>query len=205
MRSERVAALLAGVGALCVLGALYVVGKRRRDARGDEDAGVTSELQDALSEATGTRVLNRERAAGVDQRLQWLLDQWELEGTHVVRIAGGNFGGHRYAGGVRDLEQQLSDFEAGLSKAKTADEAPHMHAGALDVWPKTFVPNRSFQEQPIQDDYRTLFKVFADFARARGFVAGFYWANPDMPHVEVPDWPKLPVPVAVSLGSAKGV
>jgi hypothetical protein len=186
---------------LAALGALYVYGRKRRDDRGDEDADVTSELKDAVLEATGTKVLDRERADGVDGRLQWLLDEWERLGTHVVRIAGGTFGGHAYVGGVRDLEQQLSDFHAGLSKADSADKAPHMHGGALDVWPKDFVPNRSFEQQPVPDDYVAKFRAFADFAIARGFEAGFYWPNPDMPHVQTKDWRALPLPLFTQAAS----
>jgi hypothetical protein len=203
MRSERLAALLAGAGALCVLGALYVVGVRRRAARGDTEADLTSPLEDALREATGAKVLNRERAAGVDGRLQWLLDEWERLGTHVVRVAGGTFGGHRYAGGVRDLAQQLDDFNAGLSKANGPDTAPHMHGGAIDVWPKDFVPNRSFADQPVPGDYIAQFRTFAAFARERDFEVGFDWPNPDMPHVQVRDWRSLPLPLSTQ--AAKGV
>lgn len=200
MRLERVTAAVAGVGALALLGGLYVYGRRLRERRGAEDADVTSELANAVREAAGSRVLDRDAADGVDARLQAFLDDWDENGPHVIRVANGVFGGHRYVGGVRDRAQQLDDFNANLSKAKPVDErdstnvAPHMHRGALDIWPRDFVPNRSFEEQPVPADYPAMFKAQADFARTRhGLTAGFYWQHPDMPHVELPDWKTLPV------------
>jgi hypothetical protein len=200
VRLERVTAFIFGLGALALLGGLYAYGRKVRDDRGDEDAGVTTPLEETLQTATGARVLNRERALGVDSRLTAFLDWWNDNGPHVVRVAGGVFGGHRYVGGVRDLSQQLDDFRAGLSKADGPNTAPHMHAGALDLWPESFVPNRSFDEQPVPDDYVAKFKAQADAAREHGLTAGFYWPHPDMPHVEVPDWRRLPVVPLVTNG-----
>lgn len=207
MRLERVSAVVFGLGAVALLGGLYVYGRKVRDDRGDEDAGVTTPLEEAVQTATGTRVLNRERALGVDSRLQDALDDWDENGPHVIRVAGGTYSGHRYAGGGRDMQQQRDDFNAKLSKANPVDEkdstlvAPHMHWGALDLWPENFVPNRSFEEQPVKEDYVAKFRAQADFFRERhGLTAGFYWASPDMPHVEVPDWRRLPVASSVTNG-----
>lgn len=207
MRLERLTAFVFGAGALALLGGLYLWGRKLRDARGDEDADVTTPLEETLQTATGTRVLNRERAAGVDARLLAALDDWDENGPHVIRVAGGTFSGHKYVGGVRDRAQQTSDADAGLSKARPVDDvdstkvAPHMHAGALDLWPENFAPNRSFEQQPVPADYVAMFRAQADFFRERhGLTAGFYWTNPDMPHVEVPDWRGLPVPLVATNG-----
>lgn len=197
MRLERVSALVFGLGALALLGGLYFYGRKLRDDAGDEDADLSSPLTEAVQTATGTRVLNRERALGVDPRLTAFLDWWDDNGPHVIRVAGGVYGGHRYVGGVRDMAQQLDDFRAGLSKANTPEKAPHVHAGALDLWPENFRPDRSFEEQPTPEDYVAKFRAQADAARALGLVAGFYWGNPDMPHIEVPDWGRLPVASSV--------
>lgn len=147
-----------------------------------------------MSETVLQRVLDRDRADGVDLRLLWLLDEWERYGSHVVRIAGGTYGGHTYIGGVRTPAQQLAQFNAELSKAPTPRDAPHCHAGALDVWPLGFVPSRSFEEQPVPADYQGMFRVFGEFAKARGFEWGGEWPSPDMPHVQVKDWRSLPCP-----------
>jgi hypothetical protein len=121
-----------------------------------------------------------------------LLDEWERYGTHDVRIGSGIYGGIAYVGGLRTEAEQATLAGVGLSNAFDAAHAPHVHGGALDVWPIGFVPNRSFADQP-EADYEQLMAVFGYFAEQRGFVWGGRWSKPDMPHVELKDWQSLPL------------
>lgn len=141
----------------------------------------------------GGRVLYRERADGVHPDLQWLLDQWESEGSHVVEIAGGPNWPH--PGGLRSSELgQAATAAMGLSKAVTLQETPHGRGAALDVWPRGFRPDRSYAAADQLPGARELMATFGAFARSRGLVWGGLWSTPDDPHVELCNWRSLPFP-----------
>ena len=142
-------------------------------------------------------VQRRELAAGVHPQLQALLDDWNANGTHPVRI--GDNGGLR-----TDSLIQQAIAASGLSKATNLATTAHGRGAALDVWPVGFNPNASFASQPAM---MALMQVFGEFAEARGYKWGGRWqikftpeqkaglAPPgDWPHVEMPDWVALPYP-----------
>lgn len=221
MRGERLAALLAGVGALCVLGALYVYGRRRRELRGNEDADVTSELQEAAKEAAGVKVLNRELPAGDEVRaeLLWLLDRYESDPaapTHAVRIRERS----KYfpSGSVRWTEdEQAQAAAAGLSAAVKPNDSAHgpMRRAGLDVQPADFNPNKSFTEQPGQFEKCEAFALWAEaqqhpngtrFKSGKNFpITAPDGVKGDWVHVEIEGWAKLPLLSPQKPGSARGV
>lgn len=138
----------------------------------------------------GSRVLYRERADGVHPDLQWLLDEWEREGTFVVQIAGGP--DWPYPGGVRtDEATQQAAAAAGLSAATSLAQTPHGRAAALDVWPDGFNPHLTFDAQPGQ---LQLMQTFGAWAESKGFTWGGRFSTPDYPHVEIVNWRNLPFP-----------
>lgn len=144
----------------------------------------------ASSRAASMKVLNRERASGVLQPLQVVLDRWELEGTHTIVIAGGP--SWPYPGGLRtDASEQAAAAAGGLSRATTLDSTPHGRGAALDVWPEGFDPRRGFDTQP---GMKHLMAVFGEWAERQGLEWGGRWQQPDMPHVQLRDWRQYPYP-----------
>lgn len=125
-------------------------------------------------------VLHRERADGVDLRLQGFLDWWAGHGAFPLLVL--------TDGGVRTNEAlQAHFFEAGVSKAKTLAETPHGRAGALDLAPLIH------GNVPWTD--MGLFRTIGIAAEKQGFQWGGRWTNPvDCPHVQVPNWKLLPFP-----------
>lgn len=136
------------------------------------------------------QIVYRQRADGVDGRLQAFLDDWSRNGLFDIGIG--------MDGGVRtDALKQMNYFLAGKSKAKFLSETPHGRGGAVDVYP---IINGKWRGATTADgnlpEVRALFKQIADFAKSRhglkwgGDFTSFY----DGPHLEVPDWKKLPMP-----------
>lgn len=126
------------------------------------------------------KVHRRERADGVDVRLQAFLDWWEAAGPFELTVL--------RDGGVRwDQAMQLAFFQAGKSKAKNLSETPHGRGGALDVAP--FVNG----DVPWMD--WGLFERMGILAEDHGFIWGGRWENPkDGPHIQVADWRSLAFP-----------
>lgn len=173
MRGQTLALVL--VGALAVAGVVYVVTRK-----------------DGVLVTKKARVLNRERAAGVDARLLELLDAWEREGEHDVLVAPD--------GGVRkDAARQAQLAAGGASNASTLAQTPHGRGGALDVWPVEFEQYVRGSWDAVPRAVKAKFEVFGGFAEARGFTWGGRWRgatfpNGDQPHVEVKNWRQLPYP-----------
>jgi hypothetical protein len=154
--------------------------------------------------SVGGRVLHIERAKGADSRLLDLLTEWDKGGSHVVLVAPD--------GGVRSAAVQDAKFQAGRARDAAgvwriveprnvltnadAAHAPHVRGGALDIYPEGFDPRPSWDKTP--PDIKDKFRVFGEFAEARGFTWGGRWLvamppNGDQPHVEVKGWTNLPL------------
>lgn len=154
--------------------------------------GLAGGAAQALELGAG-RVRHRDRADGVHPDLQWLLDQWEVEGSHTIVIAGGD--DWPYSGGVRvDETSQAAAAGAGLSKASTLQDTPHGRGAALDIWPEGFNPHRGFDDPDQLEGAQQLMHVFGEWAESKGFTWGGRWQRPDEPHVEITNWRDLPFP-----------
>lgn len=161
-------------------------------------------------------VLGREHTHGLHPRLIALLDDWDANGTHVVRVPGPmelaplGFPPAGLRAGAAAAAAQAATAAAGGSSAKTLTSTPHgprLFQGrtvgwAVDVWPDGFNPLQSWALTPqvIKDRFR----AFGVFARDRHQLeAGTFWKSStfpdgDQPHVEVPGWRSAPVGIGVS-------
>lgn len=163
----------------------------------------------------GNLVFHRERADGVDDRLQAFLDYWDANGPFPITIPAN--------GGIRTDATQAGLFAQGRStpgpnagmaghsslgdkvtNASTASTTAHGHAGALDIYPAvlnasgTAVASVRTGGQGTAD--WALFQTIGRLAKAHGLRWGGDFSSPvDGPHVEVPDWQSLPI---AGLGNA---
>lgn len=148
-------------------------------------------------------VLMMDRARGVHPSLRALLEDWDRTGAHRVVVA--------LNGGLRSsADTQAELAAAGMSNATTLQVTPHGRGGAIDVWPLSFLPHvpvssggtalrwSSWEQLPqgVKDDFR----VFGEWAEARGFKWGGRWRsakfpNGDQPHIELANWSSLPFPI----------
>lgn len=137
---------------------------------------------------TGNPVLRRDRANGVDQRLQDFLDWWEGYGPFPLTVM--------IDGGVRtDEAKQAQFFATGVSGAKTLAETPHGRGGAMDLYPTINGEIRGLLYDPDQEEAATYFRQMGALAKEHGLKWGGDWLRrKDLPHVEVPDWKELPFP-----------
>lgn len=148
----------------------------------------------------GRRVYHRQRAAGVDRRLQAFLDWWEKNGPFPIVVDPD--------GGVRtDAAKQRAFYDKGASEAATLDLTPHGRAGAIDVHPvKSGNPVTGavfVVGYHMAAEYAEIGRV----AESMGLKWGGRWKTPkmpdgDAPHIEVPDWKSLPFPPAANGGVA---
>lgn len=113
-------------------------------------------------------------------------------------------------GGLRvDEALQKSLSGGGMSAATNLRITPHGRAGALDIWPLTFlayVPTSwggtakrwaTWEEVPqsVKNDFQHVGLI----SEGLGFRWGGRWVgkaypNGDQPHHELPDWQRLPFP-----------
>lgn len=136
-------------------------------------------------------VFKRERAAGVDRRLQAFLDWWEKNGAFPIVVDP--------KGGVRrDEAEQAMLFATGKTNARTLAETPHGRGGALDLYPVL----RSAGPYVLQIETSASSPKFTAIGVAAenfGLKWGGRWRTAkfpdgDKPHIEVPDWKTLPYP-----------
>lgn len=161
-------------------------------------------------------VLGREHTNGLHPRLIALLDDWDANGTHVVRVPGPmelaplGFPPAGLRSGAAAAAAQARTAAAGGSAATTLTSTPHgprqfqgrSVGWAVDVWPDGFNPLQSWELTPqvIKDRFR----AFGTFARDRHQLeAGTFWKsatfpNGDQPHVEVPGWRSAPTGIGVA-------
>jgi len=133
----------------------------------------------------GANVFHRERADGVDQRLQDFLDSWAQYGTFDLVVLPD--------GGLRTDEALQEQFYAdGKSKAATLAETPHGRGGAIDVAPRI--------NGVVPWDRWDLFQAIGQYGKSIGLNWGgdFLTEKRDGPHLEVPDWRSLPLPGGVA-------
>ncbi|RJS26082.1 hypothetical protein DRW03_06380 [Corallococcus sp. H22C18031201] len=130
-------------------------------------------------------VYHRERAAGVDARLLAFLDWWEVHGAFPLVVAD--------KGGRRTSEaEQAALYARGVTKARTLAETPHGRGGALDLVPYDVERRVGLYEGP---GVAAQYAAMGAAAKAQGLVWGGDWTSiKDMPHVEVADWRRLPMP-----------
>lgn len=148
------------------------------------------------------RVLDRHRAVGVRDELGLFLDWWNRHGPHVIRVAPD--GGLRQ--GVGAEVRQLQKYKNGESRAKTLVQTPHgprvvcgkVRGNALDLWPADFDPSVPWEKQP--QGIKDAFRVQGETGEKWGFTWGGRWTaafpNGDQPHLEVPGWENLPIPIS---------
>lgn len=158
------------------------------------------------------KVLTIENARDLHPRLLALLEDWNVNGSHVVFVPGPadleplGFPPAGLRDGAKAAAQQAATAAAGGSAASSLSSTPHgprMFQGkkvgwAVDVWPLGFNPLQSWERTPqlVKDQFRT----FAEFARDRHqLIAGAFWKsdtfpNGDQPHIEVPGWRTAPLP-----------
>ena len=188
----RAAFAVGSVVVAVVAGGVAVALSRRKpgaDMKTTDDVGGSTDARGASR--ASPLVLNVERAAGVRPELRALLDDWAREGTHPVLVAPD--GGLRF--GAADAAKQAAFFASGASKAATLADTPHGRGAALDVWPVGFAPGKTMDSQPTM---RARFQVFGEWAERKGFTWGGRWksfgVDGDAPHVEIPNWRRLPMP-----------
>lgn len=170
----------------------------------------------APSSSPRVLVIGRQYANDCHPKLLALLDDWNANGTHVVRIPGPlelaplGFPPAGLRAGAAAAAAQARAAASGGSSATTLNSTPHgprvfqgrVVAWALDVWPDGFNPLQSWAMTPqlIKDRFR----AFGTFARDRhGLEAGTFWKSAtfpdgDQPHVEVPGWRSAPVGIGVA-------
>ena len=174
--AKVLAPLLTGAAAVAVFIA--------KGATGFKLAGVPTHGQ-------GASVRRRQRANGVNAKLQAFLDQWVKDGPFEIGVGDD--------GGVRtDAAKQLAYFKAGNSNASTLDQTAHGRGGALDLYPVIGGHWRGLQGDPNPADSARYFAVIGARAKAAGLAWGgdFKTMRPDLPHIEVPSWRTLPMPGA---------
>lgn len=138
-----------------------------------------------------------EYADGVLDPLQQLLNLLMLEGEGEWTIP--EHGGYRY--GPIDEAKQEELFRTKQSKAKSLKQTPHGRRAAVDLWPKGFNPNRSF-EHPSNVGMLERFKYWGAFVDKHGPALGIRWGGHfngfgqygDMPHCEMSDWARRAFP-----------
>lgn len=125
-------------------------------------------------------VVHRERADGVDQRLQDFLDAWEQSGPFEICVCP--------KGGVRtDAQLQADLYASGKTNAASLADTPHGRGGAVDVAPY-------YDFAPHWEDWGP-FEVIGSFAEAMGLRwGGTFTSLKDGPHVEISSWQSLPYP-----------
>lgn len=152
---------------------------------------------EVLKMAAGTKVLRRERAKGVDARLLAFLDWWEQNGPFTIMVG--------VDGGVRTPVDQLRLYSQGrilqagiwtvvgktVTKAMSAEDSAHGHAGAVDLW---VVLNGRVQLDEKKPEVLRAYKRLGELGEQQGLQWGGRWVDPvDYPHFYVPDWRQLPL------------
>lgn len=150
----------------------------------------------------GKKVLHRERAAGVDQRLIAFVDWWDKNGPFTIMV--GRDGGVRSGADQARLYAQGRTTpgphagEAGypplgqtVTNAATAANSAHGHAAALDFWPvvngKIYLDVKNPVQKAKYDQLGVMIESF-------GLVWGGRFKNLyDGPHAETPDWRGSPL------------
>lgn len=152
-----------------------------------------------------TRIYHRERASGVDLRLQDFLTQWERIGPFPIMV--GQYGGVRtlvdqkylYAKGrtikgeppyttSQPLGQTVTDADSNSNSA-------HGHAGGLDVWPVNSLgqPQFTMTDPEVAARYARI----GSFAKNMGLEWGGDWPaqgkRADYAHLQVTGWASLPL------------
>lgn len=144
-----------------------------------------------------TKIFHRERADGVDQRLQDFLDNWQANGSFPLKVIFGN----------RSLAQQQSLYAEGrttpgpnagkagfpplgqtVTNANSNVNSAHGHGGAIDVLPTDAAGLSAVEDYTGNEG---MFQEIQRRAEGMGLVSGASWQ--DYGHVEVPDWNSLPV------------
>ena len=149
----------------------------------------------AQREGTKARVLNIERAKGVNESLLSFLQFWQDNGEFDILVAPD--GGLRY--GAEAAAKQLSYYNAGNSRAKTLAETPHGRGGALDLWPVGFNPAITLnRNSPDSLNYKWAFNKIGSAAMNQGLDWGGRWTTLyDLPHIEMTNWRSLAYPPKV--------
>lgn len=152
-----------------------------------------------------TRIYHRERADGVDARLQNFLTSWERIGPFPIMV--GQYGGVRtladqqylYAKGrtikgeapytpERPLGQTVTDADSNSNSA-------HGHSGALDIWPVSALgqPQFAMTDPEVAARYARI----GSFAKSMGLEWGGDWPaqgkRADYAHIQVAAWASLPL------------
>jgi hypothetical protein len=142
--------------------------------------------------AAKAKVLNVERAKGVDGVLLAFLQWWQENGSFDILVAPD--GGLRI--GAQAEANQLRYFSQGNSNAKTLRETPHGRGAALDLWPVGFNPDIPITlSSPMEVNCKAEFYAIGEAAEAFGLTWGGRWSRPyDLPHVQVKNWTALPYP-----------
>jgi hypothetical protein len=142
--------------------------------------GVVIMVRGQTTSGPAATIYHRERADGVDQRLQDFLDAWAQSGPFDLVVMPD--------GGVRtDEAKQAQLYADGKSGAATLAQTPHGHAGAIDVGP--------YINGAVPWDRWDLFEQIGQFGKSYGLTWGGDFSHlKDGPHLEVPDWKDLPLP-----------
>ena len=148
------------------------------------------------------KVHHLERAIGVHPRMLVLLSAWQQRGPFEIVVA--------MHGGLRTDERvQKMLSGGGMSAAGSLRKTPHGRGGALDLWPRTFLPyvpsswggtaKRWGTWPQLPALVKAQFAEIVAFSKGLGFRCGADWIshdypNGDNPHHELPDWGRLPFP-----------
>lgn len=147
----------------------------------------------------GSKVLQRQRADGIDDRLQKALDAWEATGPFPIEVG--------FDGGLRTAQRQLELWQQGrdakgnivdktkvVTNAKSPADGPHPRGGAVDLWP-AWDGKAHPGSKPMTADEQSHYNTMVGFFEAQGLKNGRNFPGlADWPHWEVPDWQSLPLP-----------
>jgi hypothetical protein len=147
---------------------------------------------------------------GIDPRIREFFSWWNAYGSFPITIPPN--------GGLRtDSTGQAALFAQGrtmpgpyageggypplgltVTNARTLKDTPHGRGGAADAYPATLNKDRTSVVGIYTDDrdpkVQLLFTAYGYIAEDHGLVWGGRWRRKDYPHVEVPDWKRLPPP-----------
>lgn len=138
----------------------------------------------------GKRVFNLQNLDGCDARLLAFVDWWELHGSFPVTFAADS--------GVRTDEAHQADlFLTGKSNARTLADTAHGRGGGIDGYPAVLNEAGDGVSSILVDSSAETLRRYREWGEAGkrcGLVWGGDWTLRDYPHLELPDWKRLPYP-----------
>ncbi len=147
---------------------------------------------------------------GVDPRLLEFFIWWNELGPFAITIPPNGgwrtneteqaalFAKGRTAPGPHAGDSGYPSMGLTVTNAKTLSDTPHGRKAAADAYPAVLNNARDKVIAIYNDDrdpkVHLKFHAYGLIAEDHGLVWGGRWRRKDLPHLEVPDWRKLPIP-----------